>query len=136
MNYIERMLRDGNVRPARGTLWAMAYTDAEFERIDGIGTIKLGATLDSGLVLPSLSDEVSDSYKSVMYVVLALGSESPEQWSWEGSGVRPYVMVASRAAAGMRLLASPKTGGLRCVQHQATSSFRKRRRQTRGSRVW
>jgi len=101
VNYIERMLKDGNVRPARGTIWAMAYTEAEFERIDGIGTIKLGATLDSGLVLPSLSDDVSDSYKSVMYVVLAIGPEEPGQWSWEAAGVRPYVMVASRAAAGM-----------------------------------
>ena len=101
MSAIEEMLKSGNIRPVRGTLWGMAYTEAEVERIEGIGGVKVASVLDSGLVLPSLTDEVADSYQSVMYVVLAIGNEEPGQWSWEESGVKPYVIVASRAAAGM-----------------------------------
>ena len=101
MQYMENLLKQGNVRPARGTVWAMAYSDVELEMIEGIGTVKLESKLESGLVLPSLSTDTSDAYKSVMYVILAVGAEEPGQWSWEEVGIEPYVMVASRSAAGM-----------------------------------
>lgn len=100
--YIEECLRAGDVRPANGTLWAMAFDPRrETIRVDGVGTLQIALKTESGIVIPEKGNPLMGAYTSVQYVVLALGRESRDQWSWEDGGVYPYVIIAARAAAGL-----------------------------------
>lgn len=99
---IESAIEAGNVRPARETVWAMAWTPgAETIEVDGIGRVKAKGVTDSGLILASDRTAFADDYRAELFIVVAIGNEGPEQWSWADAGLEEFVAIAVRPIAGI-----------------------------------
>ena len=113
--FLADALKNKNVRPPRGALYCEMYSPGvTYEEVEGIGTIKVKAKTESGIVLTDASTTETEAVTAYLYVVRALGNP-PDDWhtlfidrerswpvnTWTEQAIDVGTVIAIRPVAGI-----------------------------------